>query len=662
MGADVRTDAVKAPPKVSVVIPCFNLGRYLDETVDSVLKQTMCDFEIIIVNPGSTDGQTNALLADYRRPKTTIIRTGPKTAGGARNTGISVSRAAYIICLDADDLLEPECLEKTSRILDASPEVGLVTFWYKMFGDRCGEVTPKSASLVDFLIENCACTASLFRREAWEKAGGYDEELPGYEDWDFWISILENGYSARIIEEFLFRYRERSGGKHRRSDSAEFRDGIMRRIMERHAASFRAHAMEVIAGKDRMMGEYRRYWEHAVAEGERRAGDIQHRLNLVSDELSEIKSSRPWRLACAICETRHSLQGLALLPFRLVDILCPKHLKRIAKRAFLVAPDELWRKNFFKMPYRLAARLAPEQLKRRLPIPLVNAARRMFFTGLPRLFRQERWPGPIVTVVIPCHNYGQYLDESLGSALGQTLRNIEVIIIDDGSDDAATMEKLAEIKRRGIPNLRIMRQENQGVSRARNNAIAKAGGKYICCLDADDLIMPTYLEKCAAAMEAERLDICYSWVRLFGDEDGVRVTEPIDPKLLLVRNCVPTCAVFSKRIWERVGGFSPEVEIGAEDRSIGRRAGGLAGRGYEDWDLWLSIAEAGGRGKVIPEPLFLYRRHGGGRGIGDVPEIHERLFRKIQRKHGDARRLSAGKRRKVRWQAVNPELNLRVRA
>src|ERR1700736_2112376 len=114
------------PPRVSVVIPCFNLGEYVDEAVDSVLCQTLQDLEIVIVNDGSTDPHTNAKLAGYSKPRTRVIQTENQGLAAARNVGIADSRGDYILPLDADDRIAPTFLEKTAAVLDQHPEIGIV--------------------------------------------------------------------------------------------------------------------------------------------------------------------------------------------------------------------------------------------------------------------------------------------------------------------------------------------------------------------------------------------------------------------------------------------------------------------------------------------------------------------------------------------------------
>src|SRR5437879_507126 len=95
-------------PVVSVIIPCFNQGATLDEAVASVLNQTFTDFEIVIVNDGSTDPFTSELLANYHRPRTRVITTANGGLAAARNTAIRNSRGKYILPLDADDRIAPE--------------------------------------------------------------------------------------------------------------------------------------------------------------------------------------------------------------------------------------------------------------------------------------------------------------------------------------------------------------------------------------------------------------------------------------------------------------------------------------------------------------------------------------------------------------------------
>lgn len=195
--------------RVTVVIPCYNDGRYIDEAVDSILRQTYKDFEIIIVNDGSTDKYTVRLLSDFMRPRTRVINVNYRNPGATRNHGIRETDSEYILTLDADDKFEETFLEKAVGVLDERKNVGVVTCWVKFFGNWFGRWKPKGGSVKDFILENNACGSSLFRRVCWEQASGYDESPEqGYEDWDFWIKVTEIGWEVESIPEYLYFYRK----------------------------------------------------------------------------------------------------------------------------------------------------------------------------------------------------------------------------------------------------------------------------------------------------------------------------------------------------------------------------------------------------------------------------------------------------------------------
>src|SRR5438477_2459579 len=202
-----------ATPTVSVIIPCYNLGQYLDEAVESVLAQTYQDFEIVIVDDGSTDPATQGLLADYRRHGTRVIRTAHGGVSAARNLAIANSTGAYLCALDADDRLEPTYFEKAVPVLDGDPSVSFVSCWLRAFGDEEWEWKPERCDLPTLLWEDTVLTASLVRRDAVVAAGGYDTGMPiqGLEDWDLWLTLAEQGHRGVILPEVLFNYRRRDG-------------------------------------------------------------------------------------------------------------------------------------------------------------------------------------------------------------------------------------------------------------------------------------------------------------------------------------------------------------------------------------------------------------------------------------------------------------------
>ena len=184
-----NTDATETPD-VSVVITCYNLGRYLYEAVDSVLRQTLQSFEIILVDDGSTDEFTTLYLDIFSAPRTRVIRTRNQGLPAARNTGIEPARGRYICCLDADDRLKPAFLEKARDILDQAGDVGFVSCYYETFDADHSVYRYDHCRFPELLVQNEAVVVSVFRKDAWRKVGGYCTALKSMEDWDFWIGIL----------------------------------------------------------------------------------------------------------------------------------------------------------------------------------------------------------------------------------------------------------------------------------------------------------------------------------------------------------------------------------------------------------------------------------------------------------------------------------------
>lgn len=194
-------------PKVSIIIPCYNYGKFLDKAVDSVLNQTFQDFEIIIINDGSTDDYTNKLLSNYQKPKTKVITIQNSGVSKARNIGISEAQGEYIFPLDADDYIEREYLEKASKILDEKSNVGIVTANHRKVGAK-HYTTIYTYNFPDILVNNTIHNSSLFRKSDWEKIKGYKENMMhGLEDHDFWLSIIGLGREVIHLPDVFINYR-----------------------------------------------------------------------------------------------------------------------------------------------------------------------------------------------------------------------------------------------------------------------------------------------------------------------------------------------------------------------------------------------------------------------------------------------------------------------
>ncbi|MTJ93807.1 MAG: glycosyltransferase [Desulfovibrio sp.] len=195
-------------PRVSVVIPCYNQGHYLQEAIQSVLNQDYDDMEIIIVNDGSTDIATLEVLQTYTLPHIHVLHTDNQGLSSARNNGIAMARGQYILPLDADDAIAKDYVRRAVAELDANPQVGIVYGEAEFMGAASGRWNLPPASLRRMLTRNVIFHAAFFRKMHWEMVGGYKTNMRyGLEDWDFWVSLLEQGGAVTRLDGLVYFYR-----------------------------------------------------------------------------------------------------------------------------------------------------------------------------------------------------------------------------------------------------------------------------------------------------------------------------------------------------------------------------------------------------------------------------------------------------------------------
>jgi glycosyltransferase involved in cell wall biosynthesis len=239
-------------PKISIVITCYNLGEYLAEAVDSVLGQTRQDFEIVVVDDGSTDAATVEILSTFSRPKTRLLRAPHAGLAAARNLGIASTSGDYLCALNADDRLAPTFLEKTAAVLDADSSIAFASAWLRTFGEERWEWKPRRCDLPTLLWEDTVLTAALVRRAAVDGVGGYDTAMPeqGDEDWDLWLTLVERGDRGVILPDILFEYRRRAGSMSTVCWHGAAHLPLAGYRFEKHAGTYRRYLTDVLLHQD----------------------------------------------------------------------------------------------------------------------------------------------------------------------------------------------------------------------------------------------------------------------------------------------------------------------------------------------------------------------------------------------------------------------------
>jgi glycosyltransferase involved in cell wall biosynthesis/SAM-dependent methyltransferase len=768
----LRTGAARLAeeePTVTVVITCYNLGEYLHEAIKSVLAQTFNPIQIIVVDDGSTAEFTRFLLDHFPYEGITLVRQENKGLPAARNAGIRLATAPYICCLDADDRLRPDYLQKAVRLLDTTPGVGFVSCYYEMFDCAHDVYRYSHCRFPEMLVRNEAVVASVFRKQAWHDVGGYCEDLTGMQDWDFWIGILERGYEGAVLPEVLFDYRVRSGSMYSVTTYPSNYTRITRRIVERHLSSYTEHIIETLALKARQFIEtvnlrqqdsasvqrvssaqqneigtlrsmnddlraayaaqeeakqwlvgqidnWTRVAEDRLHESSKTAAELHEQKGRSEDlqkqcmaqraELEEQK--RHWevlnqQIASSAAENARAseaiqdrIRELTAEVGRLNDVVAalrlsnrpqPSKIRRLAANAlFLVSRlrcaatlknltlwlklnrdprrFEIWERHFdgclyvelnpdisrsgvspalhyllcghaerrtaspsFDAAFYLrrhpdvdAAGVNPllhyalfgEQEHRTAVKPTVPAPppqRHVPVNGAGikpaevehslRRFEQQKAEQPLISVIIPCFNYGKYLEEAIASVQAQTFGNWELIVVEGGSTDGVTPGMVREIEKRADAKTRFFyRSEPHLVGDNRNFGIRHALGKYICCLDADDVLRPMYLEIAVFLAETYGFDLVYPSVECFGESTMRWMLSDATFAEITQWNQVSTVALFRKSAWEEAGGY----------RDWGKGDDYVA----EDWDFWIRLLGCGFRAKSISEPLMRYRVHNAG--------------------------------------------------
>ena len=231
-----------ASPRVSIIVPCYNHGRFLEDALVSVFEQTFASWEVVVVDDGSTDPETLTILANLDLPRVRVVRQENAGLPAARNTGIRVSRGEFIVPLDADDELLPDYLARMVEVLDAHPDAAFAHCWAELFGDVNWVWATRPYNPYTILLSNSVLQTATMRRKAWDEVGGYDVTMTvGNEDWDMWLRYQEAGWGNRQIRESLYRYRKQ-GISMSVTNEADFEQG-RRRILDRHAALYEPTAI-----------------------------------------------------------------------------------------------------------------------------------------------------------------------------------------------------------------------------------------------------------------------------------------------------------------------------------------------------------------------------------------------------------------------------------
>lgn len=443
-------------PRVSIVMPCYNAAEFLGEALVSVRAQSLVDWELLLVDDGSTD-DPEAVVRAFDDSRIVYLRSGG--SGGPsrpRNLAIARARGTHVFFLDADDVMLPGKLEAQMRLFDAEPNLGLVFTNFRAI-DPCGAVTEpdflagyetfkrlradamapsgrfERAALVRGLMRaNFIGTSSVgVRRDVLAVVGGFDENLVSSEDLDLWLRIARD-HDCGYVDMIGHSYRKHPGSLMHEFDARHPRARIV--VLRRH--------LSLVDDRRTIRAVRRRLAANHVSLG------YTH----------EVKGDHAAAAGCYLASLRYA-------------------------------------------PSRDGVFGALKCTVRRL-VPLGPGAPKAGSRGGGGIAGPDRRSVPRVSLGLPVYNGANFLRQALDSLTRQTMRDLEIVISDNASSDE-TGEICREYAARD-PRIRYIRQEhNIGAGPNYNVVFHESRGRYFKWAAHDDYMDPEAIALCAAALDAD---------------------------------------------------------------------------------------------------------------------------------------------------------------
>ncbi len=258
-----RRDRAGGPPySATVVVPCFNYGRFVGDAVESALRQEDASVSVVVVNDGSTDGSSAARCDRCASDRVKVIHQDNRGLPGARNRGASGATSEFLVFLDADDWIEPTFIARLAEAIRAGDDADSHAYSQQRMVEPSGSsvwaVPDWDPELL--MVTNLHPVTALVRRERFEHVGGFSEDMrDGYEDWDLWLKFAARGWRGVRVREPLFAYRRHSRETMIWKAVARHEE-IYRRIVARHAPLFEARADALIARMNIMLRRHDMNW------------------------------------------------------------------------------------------------------------------------------------------------------------------------------------------------------------------------------------------------------------------------------------------------------------------------------------------------------------------------------------------------------------------
>lgn len=458
-------------PKVSVIMPSLNVANYIKECIESVIQQTLEDIEIICVDAGSTDG-TWEILQEYasQDQRIKLIHSDRKSYGYQMNLGLDASTGEYIGIVETDDWVEKDMFEQLWKTA-VTNNVDIVKsnyYWYKTkstpHNQKFENLSRCPYDTVFLPIEEKkiftttpAIWSGIYRKKLLCDNNIRFNETAGasYQDTSFHFMVLTVASTCMLVNSYFLHYRRDNEGSSVNTDAKVY---CICDEMHYYEKFLQEHPEKKSFWPYYITLKYEKYrWNFA-----RISPQAQWPfLKLMYDEFFQAKQAGLLEKNLFLTTAWSNLCEIIDNPVRYFEKNCKTYYARFG------LPDEY----------------------------------------TPKIITKSKCAKPEVSVIIPCYNCQKYIVETLESVLTQTLSNLEIVCVNDGSTDN-TLDILLEYANKDS-RISVVSQVNKGQSSARNIALTLAKGKYIHFLDSDDLLKSNTMKDLYTTAEERNLDVLY---------------------------------------------------------------------------------------------------------------------------------------------------------
>ena len=282
---------------LSVIIPCYNDGKYLIEAIESIKDYEGIKYEIIIINDGSTDKKTLKIFGDLKRAGCFVINQKHKGPSSARNNGVRKARGKYILFLDSDDKINSDLIKKGINILNKNKEIGVVYSDFKFFWEEDRIMKLPDFDYTLLLFANYISVSTIIRKKVFIDVNGFDENLDklAWEDWVFWIDVYKKGWKFYHIPEILFYYRIRKKSRNKISEKKQIRKKLLNYVSKRYSEDIYGEYKKLFVKNRECINDLKNKESYIFGLNNKISG-LNNKITGLNNEVNDIKGSLTWKI------------------------------------------------------------------------------------------------------------------------------------------------------------------------------------------------------------------------------------------------------------------------------------------------------------------------------------------------------------------------------